>query len=351
MVLLRACAIDLDTGERCSRRAPVVALLGPRQIGKTTLAHSISGGFRGPTSWFDLERQADLARLTDAESALQGLRGLVVLDEVQRRPELFPALRVLADRPRGTRFLVLGSASPELLKQSSETLAGRITFHHLTGFTAEEVQPRELNSLWLRGGFPQAFLARTNPDSLRWRTDFITTFLERDVPNLGFDVSPVVLRRFWMMSAHLSGQILSWSDLGRSLGVSDKTTRRYAELLQSTFMVRLLPPWHENLAKRQVKAPKLYLRDSGILHALLDIGAPEVLDGHPVRGASWESFALENVVRQLGVDERQCYFWATHQGAELDLLVIHGRRRLGFEFKVSVAPTVTKLSCFWKSAF
>jgi len=323
------------------RRAPVVALLGPRQVGKTTLARAVSDHFRGPTTRFDLERQVDLARLTDAEATLGPLKGLVVLDEIQRRPELFPVLRVLADRPRGTRFLVLGSASPELLRQSSETLAGRITFHELTGFTMDEAQPRELAGLWLRGGYPSAFLARTNADSLRWRDDFITTFVERDLPQLGFEISAPVLRRFWTMLAHLNAQVLSWSDLSRSLGVTDKTVRRYAELLQATFMVRLLAPWHENLSKRQVKAPKVYLRDTGLLHALLGVDSTQTLDGHPIRGASWEGFALESVIRQLGADARQCYFWATHQGAELDLFVLHGQRRLGFEFKSSSAPTMT----------
>ncbi len=324
------------------RRAPVVALLGPRQVGKTTLASEVADGFRGPSTRFDLERQVDLARLSDPEAALAPLKGLVVLDEVQRRPELFPTLRVLADRPRGTRFLVLGSASPQLLKQSSETLAGRITFHELTGFTVDEVQPRELSTLWLRGGFPSAFLARSQADSMRWRTDFITTFVERDVPQLGFEVPAAALRQFWTMLGHLNGQVVSWSNLSRSLGVSDKTARRYAELLESTFMVRLLAPWHENLAKRQVKAPKIYLRDTGLLHSLLGVDSMEALGGHPTRGPSWEGFALENVIRQLGVDGRSCYFWATHQGAELDLFVLHGRRRLGFEFKVSTAPTATK---------
>lgn len=323
------------------RRAPVVGLLGPRQVGKTTLASAIAERFRGPTARFDLERQVDLARLTDAEATLAPLKGLVVLDEIQRRPELFPALRVLADRPRGTRFLVLGSASPDLLRQSSETLAGRISFHQLTGFTMDEVQPRELNTLWLRGGYPSAFLARSNADSLRWREDFITTFVERDVPQLGFEISASVLRRFWTMLAHLNAQVLSWSDLSRSLGVTDKTVRRYADLLEQTFMVRLLAPWHENISKRQVKAPKLYLRDTGLLHALLGLDEKEALDGHPIRGASWEGFALESVIRQLGVGPRECYFWATHQGAELDLFIQRGQRRLGFEFKSSTAPTLS----------
>jgi uncharacterized protein len=324
------------------RRAPVVALLGPRQVGKTTLAQAVAEHFRGPKTTFDLERERDLARLEDAEHALAPLRGLVVLDEVQRRPELFPSLRVLADRPSSARFLVLGSAAPELLRQSSETLAGRILFHELGGFSAAEVEPGQLDRLWLRGGFPRSFLARGDAASLEWRENFIRTFVERDVPGLGFELSSQTLRRFWSMLAHSSAQVCSWSDLARALGVSDKTVRKYTDLLTSTFMVRQLSPWHENLSKRQVKAPKLYLRDSGLLHALLGIESLEALAGHPIRGASWEGFALDSVVRQLGVDERRCFFWATHQGAELDLLVMDGARRLGFEFKASSAPRVTR---------
>lgn len=266
----------------------------------------------------------------------------MVLDEVQRRPEIFSDMRVLVDRHPSTRYLVLGSASPELLRQSSESLAGRISFHELTGFTADEVSPKDLDTLWVRGGFPRSFLARGDAASLVWREAFIRTFVERDVPQLGFGVASDALRRYWTMLAHSSGQVLSWSGLGRALGVSDKTVRSYTELLARTYMVRLLQPWHENLSKRQVKAPKVYLRDSGLLHALLGIDTRDTLAGHPSRGASWEGVALESVVRQLGADERRCYFWATHQGAELDLLVTHGKHKLGFEFKASSAPSVTK---------
>lgn len=265
-----------------------------------------------------------------------------MLDEIQLRPELFPALRVLVDERKSTRYLVLGSAAPELLRQTSETLAGRISFHELTGFTADEVEPRELNALWLRGGFPPSFLARSDALSLRWREDFVSTFVERDVRRLGISLEAATLRRFWTMLSHLSGNVLSWSDLARSLGVSDKTVRHYAELLAQSLMVRLLPPWHENIAKRQVKAPKVYVRDSGLLHALLGIDSSAALDSHPVRGASWEGFALESVIAHLGAAERQCYFWATHQGAELDLLVTSGQQRRGFEFKASSAPSMTR---------
>lgn len=324
------------------RRAPVVALLGPRQVGKTTLARVVAEQSRGPSTFFDLERERDAARLGDPEGALSPLKGLVVLDEVQLRPELFPSLRVLVDQRKSARYLVLGSASPELLRQSSETLAGRITFHELTGFTADEVEPRELDTLWLRGGFPSSFLARSDALSLRWREDFISTFVERDLRRLGLTIEPATLRRFWTMLSHLSGQVLSASDLARSLGVTDKTVRRYAEILVGALMVRLLQPWHENIAKRQVKAPKIYLRDSGLLHALLGIESRTALDGHPVRGPSWEGFAIESIIRRLGVTERECFFWATHQGAELDLLVRKGQKKLGFELKATSAPGMTK---------
>ena len=324
------------------RRAPIVAVLGPRQVGKTTLALEIAERFKGPVHRFDLERPPDLARLADPWLALEPLRGLVILDEVQRQPEIFPVLRVLADRSKGVRFLVLGSASPQLLQQSSETLAGRLLFHELTGFTFEEIQPRELRPLWVRGGFPGSFLARTEAASFEWRDAFIRTFLERDLPQLGLVFPPNTLGRLWTMLAHVHGQQLSWSELGRSLGVADRTVRHSTEALVQTFMVRLLAPWHENLSKRQVKSPKLYLRDSGLLHALLNLRDETALTGHPVAGASWEGLCLESLLRHLGASDRECFFWATHQGAELDALIIRGKIRRGFEFKLSSAPTLSK---------
>jgi uncharacterized protein len=311
-------------------------------VGKTTLAQQVAEAWRGPSTRFDLERERDLARLGDPEAALGDLEGLVVIDEVQRRPELFAPLRALLDEHPSRRYLILGSASPTLLRQASESLAGRISLVELGGFSADELEPREMPMLWRRGGFPRSFLARSETDSVAWRDDFIRTFLERDIPQLGFSIPSVTLRRLWTMLAHSSGQLVSWSDLGRSLGVTDKTVRSYVDLLTQTYMVRLLQPWHANVAKRQVKAPKLYLRDSGLLHALLGLTDDESLSGHPVSGASWEGFALESVVQQLGVDERWCFFWATHQGAELDLLVARGKMRRGYEFKSSTAPAVTK---------
>jgi len=327
---------------RLLRRAPVVTLLGPRQIGKTTLARDVAAAFGGPVSTFDLEQPSALARLAEPELALAPLRGLVVLDEIQRRPELFPVLRVLADRPRRpARFLVLGTASPELLRQESETLAGRVAFLQLGGLSLSEVTPRRLDRLWLRGGFPASFTASSDADSFAWRSDFIQTFLERDLAMLGVSVPAPTLRRFWSMLAHVHGQVLNWSELGRSMGVSDATARRYADQLEGALVIHQLQPWHENISKRQVKSPKLYLRDSGLLHALLDIKTRAQLDETPRSGASWEGFLLQQVMQQLRVTPRQCYFWGTHQGAELDLLVSDGARRIGFEFKRTASPSVT----------
>jgi predicted AAA+ superfamily ATPase len=327
---------------RALRRAPVVALLGARQVGKSTLAREVAAARRGEVAWFDLEDPRDLAQLADPMLALADRRGLVVLDEIQRRPELFPALRVLADRrPTRCRFLVLGSAAPAMLQQASESLAGRITFVELPPFTLAEVGDAARARRWLRGGFPRAFLARSDAASLAWRRDFIRTFLERDLPQLGSTVSATTMRRFWEMLAHVHGGVLNSSELARAFGVADTTVRRHLETLASTFMLRLLRPYHANIAKRQVRAPKVYLTDTGLLHALLDIGTLRQLEGHPRVGASWEGFLMDTVIRQLGARDDQCWFWATHAGAELDLLVVDGDRRLGFEFKRTTTPTVT----------
>jgi predicted AAA+ superfamily ATPase len=321
---------------------PVVAILGARQIGKTTLAGQIAEAYARTVHRFDLEDPADLARLEDPRLALTGLKGLVVLDEIQRRPELFPVLRVLADRrPRPARFLVLGSASPDLLRQSSESLAGRITYYLLPGLAPSEVGTPKLATLWLRGGFPRAFLAGTHRDSMLWREDFLRTFLERDLPQLGIRIPAPTLRRFWAMLAHWHGQIWSSSEFGRSFGVADTTVRRYLDVMSGALVVRQLQPWHANLSKRQVKSPKVYVRDSGLLHTLLGIENRTDLERHPKVGASWEGFLLEQVVSLQSVPEEQMYFWATHAGAELDLLVDKGRRRMGFEFKRTSTPKVT----------
>jgi len=325
------------------RHFPIVAIVGPRQVGKTTLALAVASQRRSATVRFDLEDPNDRARLADPMLALEPLRGLVVLDEIQQRPELFPALRVLADRPRHpARFLVLGSASPSLLRQSSESLAGRIAYHELRGFSADEVGERRSRALWRRGGFPRSLLASTEAASIEWRREFIRTFLQRDLPQLGISLPAPTLERFWSMLAHYHAQTWNGSELGRAFGVADTTVRGYLDTLTATFMVRLLRPWHENLAKRQVKAPKVYLSDSGLLHALLGVTDQGDLERHPKVGASWEGFAMAEVVERLGARDEECFFWATHQGAELDLLVKRGRVRLGFEFKRTSAPTATR---------
>lgn len=329
--------------EAALRRTPVVAILGPRQVGKTTLARELARARRGQVTRFDLEDPEDLRQLADPMLALRDLRGLIILDEIQRRPELFPVLRVLADRrPLPARFLVLGSASPELLRQGSESLAGRIHYHELTPFRLDEAGPSQVERLWLRGGFPRAFLARTEAESAAWRRDFIRTYLERDVPLLGPRVPAETLHRFWSMLAHYHGQIWASSEFARSFGMSDVTVRRYLDLLSSLFLVRQLPPWHENLGKRLVKSPKVYVADTGLLHQLLGIASRDALLRHPKIGASWEGFALATVETLLGTARNECYFYATHGGAELDLVVVRGARRFGFEFKRTVAPEITK---------
>jgi len=321
----------------------VVGIIGARQVGKTTLAREIVKRYKGPTTVFDLENPDDLSRLSEPMMALGDLRGLAVIDEVQHVPELFTVLRVLADRPRRpARFLVLGSASPSLMRQSSESLAGRIAYHELEGFSIDEVGSREMNQLWLRGGFPRSFLARTARSSLEWRRAFIRTFLERDIPQLGIRIPAPTMRRFWSMLAHYHGQIWNASEFARSFGVGDTTVRRYLDLLESVFMVRQLQPYHANLAKRQVKSPKVFLADTGLLHGLLDLPDIRSLEGHPKVGASWEWFAMNTVIRQLRAPREQCYFWATHAGAELDLLIVSGQHRWGVEFKRTTAPRVTR---------
>jgi len=323
---------------RALKRSPVVALIGPRQCGKTTLARQLVPD--DSRCYFDLEDPASLTRLEEPMIALQGLRGTVVIDEIQRRPGLFPILRVLADRkPLPARFLILGSASPELLRQSSESLAGRLEVIPISGFTLSELGTKYLERHWLRGGFPRSFLARSQTDSFSWRQQFVKTFLERDLPQLGITVPPLALHRFWTMVAHGHGGMWRATDPARSLGVSEPTVRRYLDLMTGLFLVRQLLPWHENLGKRQVKSPKIYVRDSGLLHQLLGIRMERELLHHPKCGASWEGYALEEILGALQPDE--AYFWATHQGAELDLLLFKRGRRLGFEIKRMDAPKLT----------
>lgn len=324
------------------RTFPVVALLGARQVGKTTLARALADSETEDCHVFDLERQQDVARLQQPELALAPLRGLVVLDEIQRRPDLFPALRVLADRPdRPARFLVLGSASPGLLRQSSETLAGRIAYHDLPGFDLAETGADRWEQLWLRGCFPRSFLADDAAASVRWRREFVRTYLEQELPDLGIQIPPGTIRRFWTMLAHYHGQHWNAAELGRAFGVSEKTVRNYLDLLCATFLAIRLRPFHVNLQKREVKAPKVYVADSGVLHTLLDLETRDEVLSHPKVGASFEGFAIGQVCRQLHATDTECYFWGVHTGAELDLLVVRGQRRLGFEIKFTEAPEVT----------
>lgn len=320
------------------RRSRVVALIGPRQCGKTTLARE----FVNPKSlnYFDLEDPASLARLDQPMTALSMLKGIVVIDEIQRRPDLFPVLRVLADRrPLPARFLVLGSASPDLLRQSSETLAGRIELIEMTGFSMGELGADAMNRHWLRGGFPLSFLARTDEESVSWRKSFIQTFLERDLIQLGIRVPSTTMLRFWTMLAHSHAQIWNASEIARSLAISESSARRYIDVLSGVFLVRQLQPWHANLKKRQVKSPKLYLRDTGMLHELLGIRSEKELLMHPKLGASWEGYIVEEVIRSVEPDE--AYFWATHNGAEIDLILLKGGKKYGLECKRTDGPRIT----------
>jgi hypothetical protein len=319
-------------------RSRIVALLGPRQCGKTTLARQ----FVAPESlnYFDLEDPLSLARLDEPMTALRDLKDVVVIDEVQRRPELFPVLRVLADRdPLPAQFLILGSASPGLLRQSSESLAGRVETVAIGGLSLPDVGKEAYELHWLRGGFPLSFLAKDNSDSLAWRKNFIQTFLERDIPQFGIGISSPMMLRFWTMLAHYHGQVWNAAEPARSLGVNESTVRRYLDLLQGVFMVRQLQPWHENLKKRQVKSPKVYFRDSGLLHQLLGIRTLDNLLCHPKCGASWEGYVVEEMIKSVKPDD--AYFWATHGGAELDLLFFKDGRRLGIEIKRMDAPRLT----------
>jgi hypothetical protein len=325
--------------QRTIRTNPVTALIGPRQCGKTAVARRIAAAAR--VEYFDLEDPVSQRRLGEPMTALRPLRGLVVIDEVQRRPELFPVLRVLADRaPKPARFLLLGSASPELLRQGSETLAGRIAFLEMSGFGCREVGAGAWRRLWWRGGLPRSFLARSEAASRSWREDFIRTFLERDIREFGVGIPAPALRRLWMMLAHYHGQLWSGSEVARSLGESHPTVKRHLDILTGALVVRQLQPWHENLGKRQVKSPKIYVRDPGILHTLLGLDSFRTLEGHPKLGASFEGFVVEEVVRQVG--ERNAYFWATQSGAELDILITAGGKRFGVEVKYADAPGLTK---------
>lgn len=325
--------------EKALSRSRVVALLGPRQSGKTTLACAIAQ--MHDAAFYDLEDSVDLTKLTLPREVLSAHRGLVVLDEIQFRPDLLPLLRVLADRkPLPAKFLILGSASPDVMRHASESLAGRVEFIEIQGFHLMETGIETQQDHWQRGGFPLSYLAQNDEDSFVWRESFIRTFLERDLRAFGFNASPHAMSRLWRMIAHSHGGQLNCSELGRSLGESSPTVRRHIEILAGVFMVRLLEPWHENLGKRLVKQPKIYVRDSGLLHTLLGVGSHDELHGHPKCGASWEGYCIEQLIQQH--PDAAPYFWATQSGAELDLLLIKRGKRLGFEMKYSETPTTTK---------
>lgn len=319
----------------------IVAILGPRQCGKTTLSRQFSSQWPSNITVFDMENPLDAQRLEDPLLALEDLKGLVIIDEIQRRPNLFPVLRVLLDRSSKTKYLILGSASKDLIRQSSESLAGRISYLEIGGFSLRHVGIERIERLWVRGGFPRSFLASAEASSYQWRKDFITTFLERDIPQLGINIPAKLLGSFWGMLAHYHGQIFNASEIGRSLGVSDHTAQRYLDLLSGTFMVRQLRPWHYNTKKRIIKRPKIYFRDSGVLHALLSLEAKKYIVSHPKLGASWEGFALEEIIRGLGLGEDEAFFWGVHTGAEIDLVFKKRSKLYGVEVKYSQAPSLT----------
>ncbi len=329
--------IDYQEVNKRIQHFPVTAILGPRQCGKTTLAKRFPA-----KEYFDLENPRDLVRLDNPQLAFENCTGLIVIDEIQRKPELFPLLRYLVDNNPDQKYLILGSASRDLIKQSSETLAGRISFFALSGFRKDDVQEDQIVQLWFRGGLPPSFLAENSDISVQWRLDYITTFLERDIPNLGFRIPAETLRRFWQMISFYHGQILNFSELGRSFGIADTTIRHYLEILKGTFMIRLLQPWYANIGKRLIKRPKLYIRDSGILHTLLNIEQEKSLLSHAKLGSSWEGFALECVCRSINKTEEQVYFWGTHAGAEIDLFWQHDAKNWACEFKYADAPKMTK---------
>ena len=329
---------DLDKRKLLTLMAefPVTVILGPRQSGKTTLAHEFNADH-----FFDLENPTDQAMLEEAKLALEPLSGLIVIDEIQRIPGLFPLIRYLVDTRKDQRYLILGSASRDLIRQSSESLAGRIAYHELQGFRLHDIGPHLWRKLWLNGGLPPAFTARSEAQSQRWRQQYIATFLERDIPQLGITIPAATLRRFWTMLCHYHGQTVNYSEFARSFGVSDMTVRRYLDILEGTFMIRMLQPWHVNTGKRLVKSPKLYVRDSGLLHSLLSVGTERELTTHNKLGASWEGFALETAIRSIGKRGEEFTFWATHSGAEVDLFWQAHGSSWAIEFKYGSTPKLT----------
>ena len=327
---------DIKISKELIRIFPVTAILGARQTGKTTLAHKIKADH-----YFDLENPRDLRKLEHPQTSLEQLAGLIVIDEIQRKPDLFPLLRYLVDSRPEQKYLILGSASEHLIKSSSETLAGRIGYFKLGGLRLADVSSKKMNKLWLRGGLPRSFLADHDQDSFTWLNNYVLTFLERDIPQLGITIPAQTLHRFWQMVSHYHGQIINYSELARSFGISDMTVRRYLDILSQTFMIRLLQPWYPNMKKRLVKRPKLYIRDSGVFHSLQSVQKYDNLLAHPKLGASWEGFAIENVIRVIGEPAHSFYFWRTHAGAELDLFWQAHGKNWGVEFKYADAPGIT----------
>ncbi len=329
--------IDIKQINELIELFPITAILGPRQSGKTTISKEIEF-----THYFDLENPQDLQTLDNPQLALSNLEGLIVIDEIQRKPDIFPILRYLVDTNSKQKYLILGSASQKLIKQSSESLAGRIAYYYLGSLRLSDIDKKNITQLWIRGGFPKSYIAKTDLSSKIWRDHYITTFLERDIPQLGINIPAYTLRRFWIMLSHYHGQIINYSELGRSFGISDMTIKKYTEILESTFMIRILMPWHINIGKRLVKRPKIYLRDSGIFHSLQSIANYQQLVSNPKLGASWEGFALEMICIHLKKNSNEYFFWRTHNGAEVDLLWHNQGELWGVEFKYSDAPKLTK---------
>ncbi len=327
---------DLAKIRELQKVFPIVGIMGPRQCGKTFLAKTIPY-----QHYFDLENPRDLARLENPQIVLEGLKGTIIIDEIQRKPDLFPVLRYLADTAKRQKYLILGSASPSIIKHSSESLAGRIGYYHLGGLTAVDVGERNRGRLWIRGGFPRAYLAGSDRDAFLWLSEYLTTVIERDVPQLGFSIPARALKQFWAMLSHYHGQIVNYAEIGRSFGMTDMTIRRYISLLEGMFMVRVLQPWHTNVSKRLVKRPKIYIRDSGIFHSLQMIGSLKELESHPKLGASWEGFAVEQVAKMTGMKDEELFFWATHAGAEVDLFWRNGGGAWAVECKYAGAPSLT----------
>lgn len=328
---------DFEEIQKLIRLFPVVAILGPRQCGKTTLVKAMVYDH-----YFDLENPRDITRLEQPQLALEGLKGVIVIDEIQRIPDLFPLIRYLVDTQPQQKYVILGSASKNLLRQSSESLAGRIAYYHLGGFTLTDVGFDHMETLWFRGPLPRSYLAETDEESRVWRESYINTFLERDIPQLGIQIPSRTLRRFWTMLSYYHGGIINYAELGRSFGISDMTVRKYCDILEGTYMIRILLPWHANIGKRLVKRPKIYLRDSGLFHSLISIDTERQLLSHNKLGVSWEGFALENVSRAIGKEDHSLYFWSIHAGAEIDLFWQKGGKNWGIEFKYVDAPHITK---------